>query len=238
MSEEMTEAYENAESMISAEDLDLDYIMECIDEQINELMESSSKKDYLKTFENKIKNSELAEDERYDTREAMYNDIIDVITDKFGIEIDKSNVSTKELAKNLYRFFVINYNENVEQFLEIYIIENKKDIVEELERRDITAKRVEGIQSKKIGMILNNISFVIDYIASTNISFLEFLKYIDRHPESRASTNELIDYMDGTIEDADDVIKFIMDQLVNEESGFGNIYTELQQRLFKRFAAN
>lgn len=236
MIEDISDVYENAESIISSEDLDLDYIIECINEQISELMESSSKKNYLKTFENKIDKSDLSEDERINVRESMYNDIIDIIAQKFDINIDKSVVSNRELAKNLYKFFVINYNENVEQFLEIFIIENKKDIIEELERREINSKRVEGISSKKIAIILNNISFVIDYIASSNISFLDFLQYIDRHPESRASTNELIDYVDNVIEYDDDIMKFIMDQLVNEEDGFGNIYTELQRRLFERFA--
>ena len=86
-----------------------------------------------------------------------------------------------------------------------------------------------------MAIILNNISFVIDIIASSNITFREFLTYITRHPESSSSCEELLDYMDETIEYADDIVNFIMEQLVNEEEGFGNIYTELQRNLFERF---
>ena len=235
MKEDITDIYENAESSISIDDLDLDFIIESIKEQVSDLMESSSRKNYLKSFENKIDNSELNEEERNVMRENMYSEIIDIISGKFNIQINKSTVSNRELAKNIYKFFIINYIENIEQFLEIYIIENKKDIVMELERREINSKRIEGISSKKIAIILNNISFVIDIIANSDISFREFLTYIDRHPESKSSTEELLDYLDDDIESTDEIIKFIMTQLVNEEEGFGNIYTELQRKLFERF---
>lgn len=236
MREGINDIFENAESSIAIDDLDLDFIVESIKEQVSDLMESSSKKNYLKSFENKIDNSEFNEEERHTMRENMYSEIIDIISDKFNIQVNKSDVTNKELAKNLYKFFIINYVENVEQFLEIYIIENKKDIVAELERKDINSKRIEGISSKKIAIILNNISFVIDIINNSNISFREFLEYIDRHPESKSSTVELLDYLDETIESTDDIMEFIMNQLVNEDEGFGNIYTELQRRLFERFS--
>ena len=235
MIEDINEIYEDAESSTAIDDIDIEFIIESIREQVSELMESSSKRNYLKVFENRIENSDLTEDDRETMKETMYSEIIDIIAEKFNIEIFKSSSSNRSLAKNLYKFFVINYNDNVEQFLEIYIIENKKDIVEELERREINSKRIEGINSKKIAMILNNISFVIDIIANANISFEEFLEYISRHPESKSSTEELLDYLDDVIDETDDLMKFIMDQLVNEEEGFGNIYTELQRRLFERF---
>ena len=235
MREDITDILENAESSISIDDLDLDFIVESVKEQVSELMESSSKKNYLKSFESNIDNSELNDEERKVMRENMYSEIINIISERFNIQISKSDVSNREIAKNLYKFFVINYIENVEQFLEIYIIENKKDIVAELERREINSKRIEGISSKKIAIMLNNISFVIDIIANSEISFKEFLTYIDRHPESKSATAELLDYLDETIEYTDDIMEFIMNQLINEEEGFGNIYTELQRRLFERF---
>lgn len=235
MIENMEDIYEDAESLVAMDDLDLDFIIESIRSQVSNLMETDSKKNYLKSFENTIDNSELNDEDRKVIRENMYNEIIDIIADKFNMQIDKSTASNRELAKNLYKFFVLYYNENVEQFLEIYIIENKKDIVAELERKEVSSKRIEGISSKKIATILNNISFVIEIIASSNITFREFLKYIDRHPESKSSTMELLDYMDETIEYADDIMVFIMDQLVNEEEGFGNIYTDLQRCLYERF---
>lgn len=233
--EQIIDIYENAESSAAVEDLDLDFIIESIKEQCTDLMESSSKRNYLKLFENKIDTSDLDEDERQTMRETIYSQIIDIIADNFKIEIDKSTISNKQLAKNLYKFFILNYVENVEQFLEIYIIENKKDIVAELERKNINSKRIEGIPSKKIAIILNNISFVIDIISNSHITFEDFLRYINRHPESKASSEELLEYLDETIEYTDDIMDFIMEKLINEEEGFANIYTELQRRLYERF---
>lgn len=235
MLENFSDVLDNAKSALSIDELDLDFIVESIKDQVSELMESSSKKNYLKSFEKNIDNSDLPEDERETMRQNMYNEIIDIISARFNIQIDKDTVSNRELSKNLYKFFVINYVDNVEHFLESYIIENKKEIVTELERKDVNSKRIEGIASKKMAIILNNISFVIDIIANSNITFREFLTYITRHPESSSSCEELLDYMDETIEYADDIVSFIMDQLVNEEEGFGNIYTELQRNLFERF---
>ena len=235
MMENFSEIVDNASSLLSVDELDLDLITENIKEQVEELMESSSKRNYLKVFEKNIDNSELSDEEKISIKESMYNEIVDIIAERFNIQIDKETASIKALAKNLYKFFVLNYCENVEQFLESYIIENKKDIVAELERKDINSKRIEGISSKKMAMILNNISFVIEIIASSNITFREFLQYINRHPDSNSTPAELLDYMDETIEYADDIIDFIMKQLVNEEEGFGNIYTELQKKLFERF---
>lgn len=240
MLDNFNEVVDEAKSALSIDDLDLDIIVESIEEQVEELMESSSKRNYLKAFEDNLDNSDLSDDERKTIRETMYDKIIDIISEKFNIHVDTdsdSSVSKKGLAKNLYKFFVINYVNNVEQFLESYIIENKKEIVAELERKDINAKRIEGISSKKIAHILNNTSFVIEIIASSNITFREFLEYIIKHPNASSASEELLDYMDGTIDYADDIVKFIMDQLINEEEGFGNIYTELQRNLFERFSS-
>ena len=52
--EDIIDIYENAESSAAVDDLDLDFIIESIKEQCTDLMESSSKRNYLKLFENKI----------------------------------------------------------------------------------------------------------------------------------------------------------------------------------------
>ena len=239
MREDLNDIYEDAENALTTDELDIDYIIESIQNQVSseELMSSSVKKNYLKAFENNIELSDLTDEERSDVRETMYSKIIDIISDRFNIYIQKSDVTNKSLAKNLYKFFILNYTDNVEQFLEMYIIENKKDISDELERKDINSKRIEGIQSKKISIIINNISFVIEIINSSNISFREFLEYILKHPEVKSSSEEMLEYLDEYIDDADYAMEIIMEQLVNEEEGFGNIYTELQRRLFSRFSS-
>ena len=85
MLENFTDVLDNAKSALSIDELDLDFIIESIKEQVSELMESSSKKNYLKSFEKNIDNSELSEDERQTMRENIYNEIIDIISTKYKV---------------------------------------------------------------------------------------------------------------------------------------------------------
>lgn len=227
---------EDEESMMSEEELDTEFIIESIQDQCNNLMNNTSKNNYLKDFENDIKRVDVMNTDRESIKQDLYLRIINIIEDKFGIEIETEEMNLKEMTKNMYKFFILHYTDNIVNFLEMYILENRKTITSELERRNINPRRIEGIPSKKIAIILNNISFTIEIIKSTEVSFREFLKYLNSHPDNAPYVEEIIEYEDrGIISNADNIINDIMEQLVNEEEGFGNIYIELQRKLFERF---
>ena len=84
-------------------------------------------------------------------------------------------------------------------------------------------------------MILNNISDTIEIISNMNITFGEFVEYINRHPEASSSANDMIEYERDIMSDTDDLVKGIFDSLIHEEEGFGKIYTDLQLNIFERF---
>lgn len=233
--QDLQESLDKAVSDQKLNDLDIDFYYEGIESQLDNLLSISSKKNYLKKFENKIDDPEsFYPDEIEQTKEIMYNDIINMISEKLGFEIDKDEVSLSKLAKTLYKFFVLNYTENITYFLEMFILENKKDICRELENRSATSKRIEGVDSK-IALILNNISDTIEIIDGMNISFGEFIEYINKHPEATSSANDMIEYEKDIMSDTDDLMKTIFTELMNEEEGFGKIYTDLQLNIFERF---
>lgn len=233
--QDLQESLDKAVSDQKLSDIDIDFYYEGIQSQLDNLLSISSKKNYLKKFENKINDPDsFYPDEIEETKEIMYNSVIDMIADKLDFEIDKTEVSLGKLTKTLYKFFVLNYTTNITYFLEMYILENKKDICRELEKIVSTPKRIEGIDSK-IAMILNNISDTIETIHSMNVSFSEFVDYINRHPEASSSANDMVEYEKDLMDNTDNIVDNIFNALINEEEGFGKIYTDLQLNIFERF---
>lgn len=236
--QDLQDAISRAISDQKLSDIDIDYYYEGIQSQLDNLLSMSSKKNYLKKFENKVDESiELYDDEMKSTKELMYNTVIDMISSALGFEVDKDEVSLNNLAKTLYKFFVLEYTDNLTYFLEMYIVENKKEITKELESRIQNPKRIEGLDSK-IAIILNNISDTIDIISGDNITFSDYVEYILRHPEASAAANDMLDYDRDVLSETDNTIDSILSSLINEEEGFGKIYTDLQLNIFKRFGSD
>ena len=219
------------------EEIDIEYYYDAIDSQIDSLLSLPSKKNYLKKFEQKINDEELALDhaeKRYFLDE-MYNTIITKISEKLGFSVDTDEVKINQLAKNLYKFFVLDYTTNLTYFLEMYIIENKNNLIKNL--NNPIEKRIEALPNK-ISIIMNNISDIIELVASDNINFTEYVSYINKHEDSTSSADIMLEYDRDCLSDTDNTIQLILNELVDENDGFSKIYTDLQLRLFKKFASN
>lgn len=233
--QDLQDTLDKAVSDQKLEDFDIEFYYEGIESQLDSLLSMSSKKNYLKKFENKINDPEtFYPDEIEETKEVMYNDIINMISNKLDFEIDKDEVSLGKLAKTLYKFFVLNYTDNITYFLEMFILENKKDICRELENRNTSSKRIAGVDSK-IALILNNISDTIEIIQSMDVSFGDYVEYINKHPDASSSANDMIEYERDLITESDEIMNHIFRELMDEEEGFGKIYTDLQLNIFERF---
>lgn len=233
--QDLQDTLDKAVSDQKLEDFDIEFYYEGIESQLDNLLSMSSKKNYLKKFENKINDPEtFYPDEIEDTKEVMYNDIINMISNRLDFEIDKDEVSLGKLAKTLYKFFVLNYTDNITYFLEMFILENKKDICRELENRNTSSKRIAGVDSK-IALILNNISDTIEIIQSMDVSFGDYIEYINKHPDASSSANDMIEYERDLITESDEIMNHIFRELMDEEEGFGKIYTDLQLNIFERF---
>lgn len=233
--QDLQDTLDKAVSDQKLEDFDIEFYYEGIESQLDSLLSMSSKKNYLKKFENKINDPEtFYPDEIEETKEVMYNDIINMISNKLDFEIDKDEVSLGKLAKTLYKFFVLNYTDNITYFLEMFILENKKDICRELENRNTSSKRIAGVDSK-IALILNNISDTIEIIQSMDVSFGDYVEYINKHPDAPSSANDMIEYERDLITESDEIMNHIFRELMDEEEGFGKIYTDLQLNIFERF---
>lgn len=71
-----------------------------------------------------------------------------------------------------------------------------------------------------------------------NISFDEYIEYINKHPEATSASNDMVEYSRDLMAETDDIVNNIFTDLLNEEEGFGKIYTDLQLNIFDRFKSS
>ena len=234
----MDSAIEEALAEDRLNSIDIDYLIEQINDQLNNLLSSSNKKNFLKSFEKQLSTVSLMETESdiKSIKESMYNLIIENIAEKFDMEIDVDNANIKKVSKQFYKFFVLNYIDNLSYFIKSYIVENLDDIVFDLKHNDhITTKKINEIDNINITMVMNNIGDVIDIIYNKNLDFSDFLYYLGMHPESGSCVEEMKSYLNDVIEDADSVTQKLMEPLINEEEGFGEIFVNIQMDLYNDF---
>lgn len=234
----MDSAVEQALAEDRLNSIDIDYLIDQINDQLDNLLSSSNKKNFLKSFEKQLNTVSLMETESdiKSIRESVYNLIIENITEKFDMKIDIDNADIKKVAKQFYKFFVLNYIDNLSYFIKSYIVENLDDIIFDLKHLDhINTKKINGINNLNINMIMNNIGDVVDIIYNKNLDFSDFLYYLGLHPESSSCVEEMKDYLNYVIEDADSVTQKLIEPLINEEEGFGEIFVNIQMDLYYDF---
>ena len=230
------QAIDQAKSDEVLSDIDVGYIQECLEGQLEDLLSDSTKKNYLKKLEEKLNASDIDESDKALVLNGTYNHVIDMITEKFNFTIDRTENRLDLIAKTLYKFFVLQYTHNVTCFIESFILENQKTIVTELsERDDLNTRHIEGVSSK-LSLVLNNISDVIDIIEGSSISFDEFVDYIIKHEDAKSSVSQIQNFTDSIMSDTEEIVGLILNGLINEDEGFSSIYTELQLNLYNRFA--
>lgn len=217
--------------------IDIDYLIEQIDDQLNNLLSSGNKKNFLKSFEKQLETISRIETETdvESIKESVYNLIVQNICDKFNISIDLDDVNIKKVAKQFYKFFVLNYIDNLSFFIQSYILENREEILNDLKHMDhINAKKIPEINGD-ISIIMNNLAEVIYIINSKHIEFNDFLYYLGKHPESSSCVEEMREYLNDIIEDEGSVVDKLLEPLVMEEEDFGEIYINIQLELYNNF---
>lgn len=128
----------------------------------------------------------------------FYNEIVTKIIGKFKLVYGSSD-DLEEVADTLYNFFVYQRRSNTECFLETYIDENMRSIIEQLgldKNTDVmTTTTVQKSSDPDAARIAANINTVIDYIFSMNISSDEFLDVLSSTGDYYVA--KMIEYADA-----------------------------------------
>lgn len=150
----------------------------------------------LENEDNKILIQQLKEH-----RIMLYMEIIDYICNCFDINIDRSNITEQNvyyIAYHIYDIF-INYYYNTVQFLVGYILKYRTELYDVLQLQDYkknkdtsTIYNKKVYKNSKIAIIVSNLEKVIECIASYNISFAYFIKYIYSQQAVQDSILEVI----------------------------------------------
>lgn len=233
--------YDSIDEVISdqrMDEIDYEYFIDGIEYQLNNPMEHQSLKNFLKKFENSVDSSELKDEEKSTLKEKMYINIVNKIQEKFNFTMTTDSISRK-MAKYFYKFFVLDYLDNITNFISQYLITYadslKTDLLEEYSKNEINFDQNDPQGENSLFLLIINIKNVIKIISSYNLSFDEILNIMNSHPDASASVKEMINYNEEFMGDTENIVDFIFSSLINENGGFSNILTSVQWYIYSNF---
>lgn len=243
----MEVALDRAKKYTILEYIDPDYILEMISDQVDEYSDGVDKINYLNVLKDRIKSCPQTDSEALEELKNIKNDIykktIDLISDKFDFEIDTSELDIKVVSKVLYSFFILHYVDNVSFYVETYIINNKDSLYNEIMRRveNVSERPIPGIP-KKMSLILENMSMVIDIVASEDVDLFDLIRDVYNHEDSKASVSKMLDFEDyiesNYVDGRDSTVYKLLEPIINEDEGFSSIIINIQRNLCAKFDRN
>lgn len=215
-----------------------DFLENEVRSQLDEGIFVTNKRDHLEFYIEKykfIKSSSLdtgdfIENLKYN-KEEFVRDVVYAISEKFEIEYDVADVDTK-MAKILYMFFVINYKENLSEFMINIIKKNKQTIIKELKNRKRT--RDIGSSASKSKFYNNNDAFIInniDYILFNIVPSIEldgeFINYIIKYDDNINYNNVGKMIENNKIMLTEDSYKSFIEPFLNRDEGYSDVISDI-----------
>lgn len=184
------------------ETLSLDVMTDNIISQIDDV--NLSDKDFLSVVRGKF---DVITEGDYDSEtmdlvnqeiNKFYNKVANKIVNKFHLVYNGSD-DLGDTTDVLYNFFVLQRKDNTEKFIETYIEEHMKQIIEHLgldKSTDVaTTSMVQKSKDPDAARIAANVNSIIDYIFDMNISSEEFTDTLSCDGDYYVA--KMIDYADA-----------------------------------------
>lgn len=183
-----TELTSNIETELMILDTPIDLIIEHIRAQINRSYGSIN---YLNTVSDKLSYMETEYEDDSDTifkinemRVMVFSEVAEILKEFFNIDLNidyNFPKEAEEIVSDLYQFFIVNSRKTTLKFLNNFIKEQKKTIVEELEltkpNKDVVTtsyrKKLKSVDVK----IISNLYEVVDHILNLEVPDDRFLEY-------------------------------------------------------------
>jgi hypothetical protein len=226
------------------ESLDMGFVIESISAQIEHPLENKIKRNFLKRYEKQYQKIKEVEENTPDLdgqRETLHLEIISSIASAYDLEINTEDVDIPKLVKNMYKFFVVEIMDNIIQFLEMYIIENKEELSGMLTA--IAPNNVTYTSLKEsfrgdddLAKIVSSISEAVHIVVESNISFEYLIELLTMHNDSSAASRNIYNYYLYNISENSNLQDTIFKPIVNDDEGYTNILNELQINLCRKFA--
>lgn len=219
-------------------------IMENILEQIKNPLNTPNK-NYLELFETRYIylrmvyiDSTSFINKLDEVKVTMYNDIFKKITDKFFITYDDTNIDIIACATDLYDFFILNFKDNLVDFITSTITKEKKSLALELNNTDST-KKLGYIALRKIlknkddALIISNVTTAINNIIGRDVKGIDIIKQICKLDIDEATNFRIFKYFfnDFSLNIEDNFIKIFFSSLLNKEEGYSFIINTIKSEL-------
>ena len=223
-------------------------IMESINEQIKDPLNNSfGNADYLDIFTSRYQYlSECYKDspsfikKLNDIKELIYNNIFESITQKFNLSYNLSNINIIECASNLYYFFVIDYKQNLIDYILNDIFKNKKSILLSLQEpkytKNLTINALKKVlKNKDDAIIISNILSVVDSIIKNDKDNLDVISDICKLDIEESNNYSIYQYFlkDFSLAPNKDFNNLFFKSIINRKEGFAFIVNEIKMELLE-----
>ncbi len=227
-------------------------VAEEIDEQIENTF-TKSPKNFLELYNDRYKYFKETYGDNDDfmsqlkqLRDQTHEEIIKKIAAKF--ELTYEEVKPK-IAKALYEFFILNYEENMVAFIKNFILKNKKWVVGEIKSmntrrtRDTSYVASKGIMSNQQEALIitqiNRIVFDILPTAFDQDDDTDFLSYIVDYDDT--NVNGIIKKLfveKQTISCDSNLLEMFMAPVLNKEDGYAEVVSTVVTELYSAYKKN
>lgn len=231
------------EQMIFLNNLTDELLKENIYTQINNYNYFESNINYIELFNNrynflieKFNDTPDLLSQLKTLKHDFYYKIYFALSEKFKFQLNSFNEENFYIYTSaLYDFFVLNYSENIIEFLTDYILSNKKNLISNF---DLKNKKMESESYKKLlknksdVIILSNIISIIRLICTQDFStddLIDILYENDPDEYSFNIINELVN--NGTLVFDKEFQNKFFDIIINERDGYSNFINEIKFRL-------
>lgn len=172
-------------------EMPVELVKENIAEQIR--LPLSTRTNFISVLEDSYNMIDELVEDNPDEKDKLLNKIRDFFmftliemdkTYNLGIELDDIGSDEELIYKTsaLYNFLILRYKKNMCKFLYSYIKKNRKTILELFQdvakKKDITTISLKKqIKNKDVILLISNLSTIIKYILSLEISSADFIQY-------------------------------------------------------------
>lgn len=207
-----------------AKQIDNEFFLESIREQIMLGLDATTT-DYLNKFNIKFKQITSAYpaddcEELIQFREELLRTIINMICEKYGVEVNYDIDELENIANSLYQFFVIDMKDIVVSFISTYILENYKSIVDSIGIENLKSDFIPestGENEKCKLIIAANLGKIIEYVSELSLGFDEFVRYAEKYSNSKSIVEFQSEVSVLANMDCDNAFNCIMRSIRNNE---------------------
>lgn len=229
------------------EELSHDLIEEFIDAQIEKPYEFRSNfvenftEEYEKLVALNNDDSDVLASLRDDARE-FYEELVRKINSKFDLDIDLDVIEeldfhgVQNVAEALYEFFIVNYIKNISKYLSNMIINNRKDISDELSSKtpstDVsTLGQIEKLGDNEFAIIMANINDTVAIARSMEITTLDFIELFNQDYFDVAVIKHCIENHVINGDFVESFTRYLSDE--TQDYVYDNVVSTIQQRILK-----